>query len=107
MKVSRAVEHRLQTAQSDVEVARAEILATLEEIRHRLDPRTIVAETAERGFARATAALDDAQVGLRSRPWLVALGATLFGIALAARARLQAETADTAARKETETAAEG
>lgn len=94
MKVKRAATRQVESAEANAAVARANVLATLQQIRHRIDPRVIVAETAERGTAKVTGLLDDAQAGLRARPWLVALGAVLVGIAAAARARLLAETDD-------------
>lgn len=104
MKVKRAANRQLESAEAQAAVARADVLATLTEIRHRIDPRVIVAETAERGVAKVNGLLDDAQGAVRRRPWLVAVGATLFGIAVAARARLLAESE---AVDETEPEADG
>jgi hypothetical protein len=92
MKVKRAAGRQLESAEANAAAARADVLATLHEIRHRIDPRVIVAETAEHGVAKVSAMLDDVQSTVRARPWLVAVGATLFGIAVAARARLLAES---------------
>jgi type IV secretory pathway TrbD component len=92
MTVKRAASRQLESAEASAAAARADVLATLQEIRRRIDPRVIVAETAERGVARVNGILDGAQETVRTRPWLVALGATLFGIAVAARARLLAES---------------
>jgi hypothetical protein len=94
MKVKRAAGRQLESAEAASAAARAAVLVTLQQIRHRLDPRVIVAETAERGVAKANQLLDDAQASVRARPWLIAVGATLFGIAVAARSRLLAESGD-------------
>jgi len=91
MKVKRAATRQVESAEANAAVARADVLATLQEIRHRIDPRVVVAETAERGLTRVNGLLDGASATVKSRPWLVMAGATLFGIAIAARARLRAE----------------
>jgi ElaB/YqjD/DUF883 family membrane-anchored ribosome-binding protein len=91
MTVKHAASRQVESAEASAAAARADVLATLMEIRHRIDPRVIVAETAERGVAKANRLLDEAQATVRDRPWLVAVGATLFGIAVAARARLLAD----------------
>lgn len=65
-------------AERDVERKRAAFFATLAELRHRVDPRVIASETADRTFARAEGLFDDAKITVKQRP-LAAGGA---GIAL-------------------------
>lgn len=95
MTIKRAAGRQLENAEASAAAARAEVLATLQQIRHRIDPRIVVAETAERGVARVNHLLETAQGAMKRKPWLVAVGATLFGIAVAARARVHAETRET------------
>jgi phage terminase small subunit len=92
MKVKRAATRQVESAEANAAAARADVLATLQEIRHRIDPRVIVAETAERSLTRVNDVLDGAQATVKTHPWLVLLGASLLGLAVAARARLLAES---------------
>lgn len=94
MTVKRAATCQIESAEANAASARADVLSTLQEIRHRIDPRVIVAETAERNLTRLSTLLGGAQATVRARPWLILTSATLIGIAIAARARLLAESED-------------
>lgn len=83
-----AFDRRVAAARLEATEKRAQVLATIAEVRHRLDPKTVIAETASEAFDRVNRVLRDATVGATSRPWLLAAGATLFGIAISLRAHL-------------------
>lgn len=83
-----AFDRSVEVARIEATERRAQVLATIAEVRHRLDPKTIVAETAGAAFARVSSLIGDATAGATSRPWLLAVGATLFGVILSLRAHL-------------------
>ncbi len=87
-------DRRSERARRDAEAARARIIATLGEIRHRIDPRTVAAEAAHGLLDRVNLALGEASSTARSRPWLVAVGATLVGVALTYRSGKVADQED-------------
>lgn len=72
-------------AERNARVARARLLATLAEIRHRIDPRVIAAETAEGALARANHLLDDAKTAIKDRPAITAASGVAFAAAVGLR----------------------
>ncbi len=94
MKTKRTVPLRVESAEANVAAARADVRATLGQIRWRIDPRVIIAEAAERNLARVSNLIDGAQTKVKARPWLIVGGATLFGIGMVARARLRTENSE-------------
>lgn len=78
-------DRRSENARRNAADARARIIATLGEIRHRIDPRTVAAETANGMIDRVHHLLGEASSTAKSKPWFVAVGATLVGIALTYR----------------------
>ncbi len=79
------LDRRSERAREEAEAARARIMATLAEIRHRIDPRTVATETAQGVLDRVNHVLSEASSTAKSKPWLLAIGATLAGIALSYR----------------------
>ncbi len=79
------LDRRSENARRHAEEARTRIIATLGEIRHRIDPRTVAAEMANGVIDRVHHLLGEASSTAKSKPWLVAVAATLVGIALTYR----------------------
>jgi ElaB/YqjD/DUF883 family membrane-anchored ribosome-binding protein len=94
------LDRRSERARLEAEAARARIIATLSEIRRRIDPRTIASETAHDLLDRVNNQLGQASSAAKSRPWLVAVGATLVGVALTYRARMTAEDGSESSSKQ-------
>jgi ElaB/YqjD/DUF883 family membrane-anchored ribosome-binding protein len=92
--VKRALDRRIESAQAKARTARARVLATIGEVRHRLDPRTVARETIDAGFTQATRLVTETASAAKERPWLLALGATLFGLAVTVRNRMQSDGED-------------
>ena len=89
-----AFDRRVEAARVEATEQRAQVLSTIAEVRSRLDPKTIIAETATSAFGHVNRLLDDATTGAKSRPWLLAMGATLFGIVVSLRTRQAADDID-------------
>ena len=89
-----AFDRRVDVARIKATKRRAQVLSTISEVRHRLDPKTVVAETAGAALNRVNSLLGNATTGATSRPWLLAVGATLFGVALALRSRKGSDLPD-------------
>ncbi|MDB5712734.1 MAG: hypothetical protein JWO15_131 [Sphingomonadales bacterium] len=64
--------------------ARTQFMGTLAELRRRITPRVIVAETRERLTDHAIQLIDDQTASVRARPvaYMVSLGALLLTVAL-------------------------
>jgi hypothetical protein len=75
-------DRRIAKSRTDAEVARAQIITTLGEIRHRIDPRVVVSEVAEDVIAQLNDLIGDVTNAAKSKPWMLAAGATLVGIAI-------------------------
>jgi hypothetical protein len=71
-------------AQLEAVRSRAQFLATLAEIRYRIDPRVIAAESFDSALDRAADLIDTTKTSVRSRPlvWLGALATFLVLIGL-------------------------
>lgn len=89
-----AFDRRVDAARLEATERRAQVLSTIGEVRHRLDPKTVIAGTAGAAFDRVNRLIGDATAGATSRPWLLAVGATLFGIAISLRAHLAQDESD-------------
>ena len=83
--MKRAVDQVIVRAESDVADARRNLFATVGTIRHRIDPRVIVAEAAESTLARANSLIHDAGNGVRDHKFAVSSGAAAFALAVAMR----------------------
>jgi ElaB/YqjD/DUF883 family membrane-anchored ribosome-binding protein len=81
------VDRRIVAAKAEAKAARAKLMATLGEVRHRLDPRVVASETVDSAVSSAANMLDNATTAVRSRPWMLGLGATAAGLMIAARSR--------------------
>jgi len=97
--VKQAFDRSVEAARARATEKRLRVIATFGELRHRTDPRTIIAETAEEGRRTVNRMIGDATAAATSRPWLLALGATLFGIAITLRAHLATDRQDEKATK--------
>jgi ElaB/YqjD/DUF883 family membrane-anchored ribosome-binding protein len=84
-------DRRTDAARLRATEARAKVIATVGEVRHRLDPRTVAAETAEGMLGHVNQILGDATAVAKSRPWLLAAGASLVGVVLTLRRRKGSE----------------
>lgn len=82
-----AFDRRVEVARVEATEQRAQVLSTIAEVRSRLDPKIIIAETATSAFGQVNRLIGDATAGAKSRPWLLAVGATLFGIVVSLRTR--------------------
>lgn len=82
-----AFDRSVDVARLSATEKRAQVLSTIAEVRRRLDPKTVIAEAASDAFDNINRVIGDATTGAKSRPWLLAVGATVFGIALSLRKR--------------------
>lgn len=80
-------DRRSDAARARADEARAKVIATIGEVRHRLDPRTVASETAAAALDRVNRLVGDATEAAKARPWLLAAGASLFGIIISLRSR--------------------
>ena len=85
--MKRQIDRRVLTAADEARIARARVMATLDRLRHRVDPRVMAAETAEQALDGATSWIAEATTSAKSRPWLLGIVATVIGIAMTAYAR--------------------
>lgn len=83
--VKGAFDRRVGAARLDATQRRAQVLSTISEVRHRLDPKVVLAEATTTAFDRLHRAIGDATTSAKSRPWILAAVATLAGVAISLR----------------------
>jgi len=81
------IDRRVVAATEEARLARARLLATVDELRHRLDPRVVASDTFDHALSSATRFIVQTTAAARSRPLLLGLGATAAGLLIAVRAR--------------------
>lgn len=84
--MTRAIDRHVDHARAEAERARERAISTIAEVRYRLSPRTIAAETVEQAWVHVAGALEEVAGAAKSRPWVLAGIATLVGLALSWRA---------------------
>ena len=82
--MKRVIDRRVLSAQAEVTAKRAEIVATIGELRHRLDPRVIAAETASDVKGQVSLAIRSASTAAKAQPWLLVGASALIAAGVAA-----------------------
>lgn len=100
--MKRAADLLIAHEKRSVEKARTELFATLTEIRHRLDPRVIAAETAENIAGRASQLVDSARTTVGEHKVASTGGVLAFVIAVALRIWISRKSGDRAVKPEDE-----
>jgi len=72
-------------ARSEADQARRDVIATVQILRRRLDPRNIAAEAAENTVVRTTSLLVQAGNSVKRRRWLIIGGAAALAVAVGFR----------------------
>ncbi len=85
--MKQAIDRHLSVALAEAQAARSRFRATVDELRNRLDPRTIASETVSDAVAGASHLLAEATTAAKARPWLIGLAATIAGIAMTVQSR--------------------
>lgn len=87
--MSSVIDRHVGAAEARAAAARAQLLATVAEIRARTDPRPVIARETDHALTAGSALVDRASAAGQKRPWLTAIIATLVGLVLALFARHQ------------------
>jgi len=101
--MKKAAEQLVDHANVRSDAARAALMATLDELRLRLDPRIIAAEQMEALLGRAQRTANDVGTNVRARPVATTGGLVAFLVAVGLRVwiarRAKSRTGETSARK--------
>lgn len=81
-------------AETEAARSRAQFMATLEEIRYRVDPRVIAAETKDNIVGRANRLFETTTTAVRDRPMLAIAGLLAFAAAVGVRIWFSRANAD-------------
>jgi len=84
--MKRTLDKRIAATTEEAEAARAKLIATATALRDRLTPAALARDAVDRVTDNARAALVGATVAARSRPMMLAVAATFFGVILSRRA---------------------
>ena len=82
--MKRVIDRRVLSAQAEVATRRAEIVAVVGELRRRLDPRVVAAETASGVKDHVNRTISAAGSAAKTQPWLLAAAAALLATGVAA-----------------------
>ena len=82
--MKRVIDRRVLSAQAEVTARRAEIVAIIGDLRHRLDPRVIAAETASDVKEQVSRTIDAVGSTAKAQPWLLVAASALFAVGVAA-----------------------
>ncbi len=88
------IDRRIAAASRDAASARARFTNTVDELRTRLSPHNLARETVDQASSNVAHLLGEAATVVRARPWMIALGSTVAGLAVAAYRRGPAGTND-------------
>ena len=82
--MKRVIDRRVLSAQAEVSARRAEVVAIIGDLRHRLDPRVIAAETASDVKDQVSRTIGAFGSTAKAQPWLLVGASALFAIGVAA-----------------------
>ena len=89
--MKQVIDRRVLSAKAEVTAKRAEIGAIIGELRHRLDPRVIAAETASDVKDKVSGAITTATTAAKERPWLLAGASALIAVGVAAVVKFRSD----------------
>ena len=99
--MKRVIDRRVLSAKAEVTAKRAEIVAIIGELRYRLDPRVIAAETASDVKGQVSRAISSAGTAAKAQPWLVVGASALIAAGVAAVIKFRSDDGEEASDEAT------